>query len=176
MGVTMLSGWDGAMIERCTLSGRGIRYSATTTAPDDNNNDRGGTAPLTPSSAAMSWETTTTTTAMTTMMTMTMMMTTMTIASPAMIKSTGATVLVPHLARRGFDVVIFTELSCAVCKHADARAVERNRCADVRAFTLSQGRRDDGADGIIVGASSGDVQGGGRGNNDGHGNADDILC
>jgi hypothetical protein len=85
-------------------------------------------------------------------------------------------VLVPHLARRGFDVVIFTELSCAVRKHADARAVEHNQCADVRAFVLGQGRRDDGADSIIVGTSGGNVQGGGRGNDDGHGNADDILC
>ena len=119
------------MIERRTFSGRGIRYSATatTTAADDNNGDRGGTAPLAPSSATTSRETTTTKTAMTTMTTTT----TTTIASPTMIESTRAAVLVPHLARRRFDVVVFTGLSCAVRKHVEARAFERHRCADVRA-------------------------------------------
>ena len=33
----------------------------------------------------------------------------------------------------------------------------------VRAFVLGQGRRDDGADGVIVGDSGGDVHHGGRG-------------
>ena len=54
-------------------------------------------------------------------MTMTM---TMTIALPATIESTGATVLVPHLTRRGFKVVVFAKLSCAIRKHADAHAFE----------------------------------------------------
>ena len=104
-------------------------------------------------------------------------MTTMTtIASPATIESTGAAVLVPHLAPRGFDVVIFTELSCAIRKHADARAVERNRCADVRAFVLGQGRRDDDTKGAVVGNSGGDVHRGGHGTDNGIGDADDILC
>ena len=40
---------------------------------------------------------------------MSTMMTRMTIASPATIESTGAAVLVPHLAPRGFDVVVFTK-------------------------------------------------------------------
>ena len=65
-------------------------------AVDDNTDDRGGTAPLTPSFAATSREMTTATMAM---MTMTTMTTTTTIASPGTIQSTGAAVLVPHLAR-----------------------------------------------------------------------------
>jgi hypothetical protein len=150
------------MIEHSTFISHGIRYSAATATP----------APLTPSSAAMSRETTTTTTAMTMMTTMT---TRTLITSPATIESTGATVLVPHLALRGFDVVVFTELSCAVLKHADARAVERNRCADVHAFVLGQGRRDDDTKGAVVGDNSGGVHHGGRGTDDGVGDANDIL-
>jgi hypothetical protein len=119
-------------------------------------------------------ETTTTTTAMTTMTTM---MTRTTIASPATIELTGAAVLVPHLAPHGFDVVVFTELSCAVRKHADApRAVERNRCADVRAFVLGQGGRDNDTKGAVVGDSGGNVHRGGRGTDDGVGDTEDILC
>jgi alpha-beta hydrolase superfamily lysophospholipase len=110
------------------------------------------------------------------MTTMTTMMTITTIASPATIESTGAAVLVPHLARRGFDVIVFDEQSCAICKHADAHAFECHRCADVRAFVLGQGRRDDGANGVVVGDSSGDLHRGGRGTNDGNSDADDILC
>ena len=73
-----------------------------------------------------------------------------TIASPATIESMGATVLVPHLARCGFDVVVVvvTALSYAVRKRADARAFERHQHANVRAFVLGRGRRDDGADGV----------------------------
>jgi hypothetical protein len=88
----------------------------------------------------------------------------------------GAAVLVPHLAPRGFDAVISTKLSCAVRKHADARAVERNRCADVRAFVLGQGWRKDDTKSAVVGDSGGDVHRGGCGTNDGVGDADDILC
>jgi hypothetical protein len=162
------------MIERRTFSGRGIRYSAATatTAADDNNGDRGGTAPLAPSSATTSRETATTKTAMRTMTTTT----TTTIASPTMIESTRAVVLVPHLARCRFKVVVFTGLSWAIRKHVEARAFERHRCADVRAFVLGQGRRDDGAVGIVVGNSGGNVHHGGRGTGDGDGDADDILC
>ena len=109
---------------------------------------------------------------------------TTTITSPATIESTVATVLVPNLACRGFDVVIFTELSCAVRKYADAHDFEHHRCADIHAFVLSQGRRDDGTNSIVVGNSSGNVHRGGRGtddgNNNGDGNSDDdgddILC
>ena len=161
------------MIESRTFSSRGIRYSAATTAPDDNNDDRGGTAPLTLSSAATSRETTSTTTAMTAMTTIT---TRTTIASPAMIESTGAAVLVPHLAPRGFEVIIFTKLSCAVCKHADACAMERNRCTNVRAFILGQGQRDNNTKGAVVGDSGGDVHRGGSGTDNSDSNADDILC
>jgi hypothetical protein len=162
------------MIECRTFSGRRIRYSAIATAADDNNDDRGGTAPLTPSSVPTSRETTTATEAMTTMTTM---MTTMTIASPPTIESTGAAFLVPHLTHRGFDVIVFAEQSCAVCKQsADARAFECHRCADVRVFILGQGRRDDGANGVVVGDSGGNVHRGGRGTNDSDSNADDILC
>ncbi len=132
-----------------------------------------GGGALTPSTAATSRETTTATTAMTTM---TIMKTKTTIASPATIELTGAAVLVPHLARRGFNVIVFAEQSCAVCKHADARAFECHQCADVCAFVLGQGRRDDGADGVVVGDSGGDVHRGRRGTKEGDGDADDILC
>ncbi len=85
----------------------------------------------------------------------------------------------PNLARRRFDVVVFTVLSCAVRKYADARAFERLRLAGIRAFVLGQGRRDNSADGIVVGDSSGDVHHGGRGTNDGNddgdGDGDDIF-
>ncbi len=66
-------------------------------------------------------------------------------------------VLVPHLARCGFDdvVVVVTALSCTVCKRANARAFERHRKANVHAFVRGQGRRDDGAGSV---------------------NADDIIC
>ena len=92
------------------------------------------------------------------------------IALPATIESTGAAVLVPHLPCRGFDIVIFAELSCAIRKHADARAFECHQCADVHAFVLGQGRRDYGADGIVIGNSGGDVH------RDCDGDGDDILC
>ncbi len=64
-------------------------------------------------------------------------------------------------------------LSCAVRKYADARAFTRHRFADIRAFVLGQGRRDDGADGIVVGGdSSGDVHHGSCGTNDGNSDGD----
>jgi hypothetical protein len=52
----------------------------------------------------------------------------MTIASPATIKSMWAVVLVPHLARCGFDVVVVvvTALSCAMRNRANARAFKRH--------------------------------------------------
>ncbi len=89
-----------------------------------------------------------------------------------------------NLARCGFNVVIFTKLSCTVRKYADARAFERHQCIDVRAFVLGQGRRDDSADGIVVGDSSDDVHRGSCGTDDGDGggdgnsnrDGDDILC
>ena len=95
---------------------------------------------------AMTTMTTTTTTTTTTTKT--------TIASPTMIELTGAAVLVPHLARRGFDVVVFTKLSCAIRKHADVRAFVGHQRADVRVFVLGQGRRDDGTNSVVVGDSS----------------------
>ena len=122
------------------------------------------TAPPTPFSTAMSRET------MTTTMTITMMTTT--IALPAMIELMGVTVLVPHLARCRFNiVVVVTMLSCAVHKRADA-------CAFKRAFVLGQGRRDDGANNVIVGnsGSRGDVQRSRRGAEDTEGDADVIIC
>jgi ribulose 1,5-bisphosphate carboxylase large subunit-like protein len=166
------------MIERRTFSGGGIRYiasAAAAAAANDNNDNRGGTAPPTLSFAATSWETTSMTTVM---MTMT---TTTTIALPATIESTGAAVLMPHLAHRGFDVVIFTELSCAICIHANAHGFERHQRANVHAFVLGQRWRDDGSDSIVFGDSGGDVHHDSRGTNDGDGdgngnsNADDIL-
>jgi hypothetical protein len=134
--------WDGGMIKRHTFNS-GIKDSAVTA-----NDARGVTAAPTPSSAAATRETTTmTTTIMTT-----------TIASSATIESMGAVVLVlvPHLTRRGFNVVVVvTVLSCAVRKCADARAFERHRYAHVPAFVRGRGWRDDGADGV---------------------DADDIIC
>ncbi len=42
---------------------------------------------------------------------------------------------------------------------ADARAFERHQRADVRAFVLGRGRRDDSADGIVVIGSNGGTRG-----------------
>ena len=132
--------WDGATIEQRTFSSR-IKDSSAAA-----HDDRGATAPPTLFSTAAKRETTTTTTTI---------MTT-TITSPVAIQSMGAVVPVPHLAHRGFDVlIVITALSCAVCRRAEARAFERHRHIDVRAFVLGRGRRDDGANGI---------------------NTDDIIC
>jgi hypothetical protein len=98
------------MIKRRMFSGHGIRYSAAATAANDNNDDIGGTALLTPSSTATLRETTTTTTVMTTMTTTT----TTTIALPATIELKGGAVLVPHLARRGMELVLSSSPSCPV--------------------------------------------------------------
>jgi hypothetical protein len=85
----------------------------------------------------------------------TIIRTTATIALPALIELMVATVLMPHLARRGFDiVVVITALSCAVHKRANACAFERHQHTNVCAFVLGQGRRDDGAKGVIVGNST----------------------
>ena len=82
--------------------------------------------------------TTTTTTIMTTM-----------IASSTTIESMGAAVLVPHLARWGFDVVVvITTLSCAVRKCAEARTFKHHQHTNVLAFVRGQGRRDDCVDGV----------------------------
>jgi hypothetical protein len=61
---------------------------------------------------------------------------------------------------------------------SDARAFERHRHADVRAFVLGRGRRDDSADCVIVGNSGarGDVHHGRRGADEAEGNADDTIC
>ncbi len=60
----------------------------------------------------------------------------------------------------------------------DAQAFERHRHADVRAFVFRRGRRDDGADGAVVGNSSarGDVHRGRRGADESEGDADNIIC
>ena len=69
-------------------------------------------------------------------------------------------------------------LSCTVRKHANARAFERHQHANVHAFVLGPGQRDDGADSIVGGNSGarGDVHHGRRGADDAKGNADDIIC
>ena len=75
---------------------------------------------------------------------------------------------------------------------ADTRAFERHRCADVCAFVLGKGQRDDSADGIVVVGSDsgarGDVHCGRRcaaaadkdaaddDTADADGNVDDIVC
>ena len=92
---------------------------------------------------------------------------TMTIALPVTIKSMEAAVLEPHLAHCGFKaVVVISALSCAVRQHAD-----------VRAFVLGRGWRDDSTNGVVVGDSGarGDIHPG-RGADDAKGNADNIIC
>ena len=55
---------------------------------------------------------------------------------------------------------------------------ERHRHAEVSAFVLGRGRRDDGADCVIVGNSGarGDVHRGRRGADEAEGDADDTIC
>jgi hypothetical protein len=96
-----------------------------------------------------------------------------------MIKSMGTTVLVPHLARHGFNnVVVVSALSCAICKRADVRAFECHQHANIRTFVLGRGRRDNGTNGVIVGNSGarGDIHRGRHGADDAKGDADDIIC
>jgi hypothetical protein len=61
---------------------------------------------------------------------------------------------------------------------SDARAFERHRHAIVRAFVLGWGRRDDGADCIVVGNSGarGNVHCGRCGADKAEGDADDTIC
>ncbi len=61
---------------------------------------------------------------------------------------------------------------------SDARAFERHRHAKVSTFVLGRGRRDDGADCVIVGNSGarGDVHRGRRGADEAEGGADDTIC
>ena len=60
----------------------------------------------------------------------------------------------------------------------DAHAFERHQHADVRAFILGRGRRDNGADCVIVGNSGArsDVHRGRRGADEAEGGADDTIC
>ena len=175
-GAATRLGWDSATFSG-TFSG-GIRYS--TAANDvDKDNERNGTAPLTPHSAAMLQET---------VMTMTT-----TIASPVMIESTGAntTVLVPHGAELPpppplpaadstlSPLLSDPALSANALTHAPSNATDAPTYASF--FVLGRGRRDDGADGIVVvggGGAHGDVHRGRRGSADDYGDADcdDILC
>ena len=115
-------------------------------------------APPTPSSsAALQVMSTTTSTKARTMTTITL---------PVTIKLMGAMVLVPHLARRGFNiVVVVTALSCITCKHADTHTFECHRHA-------GWGQRADDADSVIIGNSGacGYVQ------RSRHGADDKILC
>ena len=105
---------------------------------------------------------------------------TTTVALPATIESMGAAVLVPHLARRGFDnvVVALTTLSCTARKRANACAFKHHRHVNARAFVLGQGQRDDGADCVVVGNSGarGNVHHGRCGADEAKGNTDDIIC
>ncbi len=57
---------------------------------------------------------------------------------------------------------------------SDARAFERHRHANVRAFVLGRGRRDDGADSVDSSAC-GDVHRGHRGADKAEGDADDTI-
>ena len=136
----------------------------------------------TPPSAAKSRETTTTTTTMAT-----------TIASPATIESMGAArVLVPHGAKLpplppspAADSTLSPlpsdpAPSANAPTHAPSNATDAPTYASF--FVLGRGRRDDGADGIVVvgggGGAHGDVHHGRRGSADDYGDADcdDILC
>ena len=59
----------------------------------------------------------------------------------------------------------------------DEHAFERHRHADVPAFVFRRGRRDDGADGVVVGNSSarGDVHRGRRSADESEGDADNTI-
>ena len=61
---------------------------------------------------------------------------------------------------------------------SDARAFERHRHSDVRAFVLGRGRRDDGADCVVVRNSGvrGDIHRGRRGADEAEGDTDDTIC
>ncbi len=61
---------------------------------------------------------------------------------------------------------------------SDSHTFKRHRHANVRAFVLGQGRRDDGADSIIIGNSGarGEVHRGRRDADEDKGNADDTIC
>jgi hypothetical protein len=60
---------------------------------------------------------------------------------------------------------------------SDARAFERHRHANVRAFVLCRGRMDDGADCVVVGNSRacGDVHRGHCSADEAEGDADDTI-
>jgi hypothetical protein len=135
----------------------------------------------TPPSAAKSRETTTTTTTMAT-----------TIASPATLELTGAArVLVPHGAELpplppspAADSTLSPlpsdpAPSANAPTHAPSNATNAPTYASF--FVLGRGRRDEGADGIVVGGGGGahgDVHRGRRGSADDYGDTDcdDILC
>ena len=135
----------------------------------------------TPPSAAKLRETTTTTMTMAT-----------TIASPATIESMGAArVLVPHGAKLpplppspAADSTL-SPLPSDPAPSANAPTHSPSNATDAPTyasfFVLSQGRRDNGADGIVVGGGGGahgDVHRGRRGSANDYGDADcdDILC
>ncbi len=61
---------------------------------------------------------------------------------------------------------------------SDTRAFECHQHVDVCAFVLGQGRRDDGADWVVVGNSGacGGVHRGRREADEAEGNADDAIC
>ena len=125
---------------------------------------------------------------------MTTTMTTMatTIASPATIESAGAArVLVPHGAKLppllplpAADLTLSPlpsnpAQSVNAPTHAPSNATNAPTYASF--FVLGRGRRDNGADGIVVGGGGGahgDVHRGHRGSADDYGNADcdNILC
>ena len=116
-----------------------------------------------------------------------------TIASPATIKSTGAArVLVPHGAKLpplpplpAADLTLSPlpsnpAPSANAPTHAPSNATDAPMYGSF--FVLSQGRRDDGADGIVVVGGSGNAHGDvhrGRpdcADNYGDAHCDDILC
>jgi hypothetical protein len=154
------------MIKRRTFSGHEIRYSAAAAAADDNNDDRGGIAPLTPSCDDDDDDDDDDEDNH--------------LARNDRIDGGGGPCAQPRPSR--IRRCRLHQASCAVRKYADARAFECHQCADdVRAFVLGQGRRDDGANSIVIGDSGDDVHRGGRGTDDGDGDGngdsdgDDIL-
>ena len=56
---------------------------------------------------------------------------------------------------RTVDVVAVAKRSGAVRKCADACSIDCHQRANVRVFVLGRGRRDDGADGVVVVGSDG---------------------
>ena len=94
----------------------------------------------------------------------------------------GRTATAAALACHGFDIVVIAERSDAVRECANARTFECHHLADVRIVVLGRGKRDDGADGIVIVGGDGGTRGNvhcdrrGAAADDGDADCNDILC